>query len=98
MNTDQKQRVFPGYETRAIEQQLSYRAAMAVKELAVFPAAFGQPAYYVCPRCDVTMEREYQSYCDRCGQRLAWRGKKQIRLIYPRQKEDASTQTNQANR
>lgn len=28
--------------------------------------------YYVCPNCNCTFEREYQSYCDRCGQKLAW--------------------------
>ncbi len=32
--------------------------------------------YYapVCPKCNCTMAREYQSYCDRCGQALRWRG------------------------
>ena len=25
-----------------------------------------------CPRCETTMEREYQLFCDRCGQRLNW--------------------------
>lgn len=26
-----------------------------------------------CPRCDRTIDREYQRFCDQCGQRLAWR-------------------------
>ena len=26
----------------------------------------------VCPNCTITLERGYQSYCDRCGQKLAW--------------------------
>lgn len=30
--------------------------------------------YPVCPRCDVSLEREYQAYCDRCGQALSWKG------------------------
>jgi tRNA(Ile2) C34 agmatinyltransferase TiaS len=25
-----------------------------------------------CPRCGTTMEREYQLFCGRCGQRLNW--------------------------
>ena len=29
-------------------------------------------AYPVCPGCHRTMEREYQYYCDRCGQCLDW--------------------------
>lgn len=31
-----------------------------------------QTGYCICPRCNCTFEREYQSYCDRCGQKLAW--------------------------
>lgn len=30
--------------------------------------------YPVCPRCRTTLEREYQRFCDRCGQKLNWRG------------------------
>ena len=26
----------------------------------------------ICPACATTMEREYMSYCDRCGQALDW--------------------------
>lgn len=26
----------------------------------------------VCPRCGRTISREYQCYCDRCGQHLDW--------------------------
>ena len=32
----------------------------------------GDTYYPVCPGCHVTLEREYQRYCDRCGQRLDW--------------------------
>lgn len=28
--------------------------------------------YYVCPRCGSSVEREYQKYCESCGQKLAW--------------------------
>ena len=52
----------------------SYRRPMQVKEYILYQGIFGEEsAYYLCPRCDVTMEREYQSYCDRCGQCLSWR-------------------------
>lgn len=33
---------------------------------------YAQTGYCVCPGCKCTFEREYQSYCDRCGQKLAW--------------------------
>lgn len=26
----------------------------------------------VCPRCHCNLEREHQSFCDRCGQKLNW--------------------------
>lgn len=29
-------------------------------------------SYPVCPRCYISMEREYMAFCDRCGQKLAW--------------------------
>lgn len=28
--------------------------------------------YAVCPRCNISMEYEYQLYCNRCGQHLEW--------------------------
>jgi rRNA maturation endonuclease Nob1 len=35
-------------------------------------------AYWVCPNCRSTFDREYQSYCDRCGQKLKWQPLKNI--------------------
>jgi hypothetical protein len=66
-----------------IHHQLSYRFPMPVAELMVFSSSFGYTAYYVCPRCHITMEREYQSYCDRCGQRLGWTNCQNARIVYP---------------
>lgn len=28
--------------------------------------------YAVCPRCNISMEYEYQLYCNHCGQHLEW--------------------------
>lgn len=28
--------------------------------------------YSVCPRCRMDLEREYQNYCESCGQKLSW--------------------------
>ena len=47
-----------------------YRRPMAVRRSRVFPNG---ECYPVCPQCNLTLEREYQTYCDRCGQRLLWR-------------------------
>lgn len=60
----------------------SYRRPMAVRELMVFPAIKQDTSFYVCPRCRVTMEREFMRYCDRCGQRLNWAHYEQARIVY----------------
>jgi len=51
----------------------SYRRPMIVREALLLPCAHGEELYYVCPRCGLGMEREFVSFCDRCGQRLDWR-------------------------
>ncbi len=51
-----------------------YRFPRAVNEYVLYCDAFGtDSAYYFCPHCEITLEREFQAYCDRCGQRLDWR-------------------------
>lgn len=54
----------------SVQTALGYRQPMEVRELAQYGSG---ELFPVCPRCGGTMEREYQSYCDRCGQRLGWR-------------------------
>ena len=53
-----------------LEDAVSYRKPMEVKEVVCFPHEDG--LYARCPRCRITMEREYVRYCDRCGQCLDW--------------------------
>ena len=50
--------------------ELSFRRPMAVTEVVLF-ARHSFP-YPRCPRCRRTIEREYMSFCDRCGQKLDW--------------------------
>lgn len=49
--------------------QLQYRLPMTVTTALEFG---GGNIYPRCPRCQVSMEREYMAFCDRCGQRLEW--------------------------
>ena len=68
---------------------LKYRIAMPVSEVMVFRTLSCRDArsyvtgFYVCPWCKITLEREYMSYCDRCGQRLDWRKCMNAKIIYP---------------
>lgn len=66
---------------------LSYRRPMLVRELMVFPAMRPMDSYYVCPRCQITLEREFVKYCDRCGQCLDWTKYEQARIVYPGRKK-----------
>lgn len=49
--------------------EISFRQPMPVSEVFLFSSG---NSYSVCPRCHLTLEREYQCFCDRCGQALDW--------------------------
>lgn len=35
----------------------------------------------MCPACRTTLERDYQAYCDRCGQKLSWKNYSKAKII-----------------
>jgi transcriptional regulator with XRE-family HTH domain len=59
--------------TQAALQELSFRIPQLVTHYRGRSELFGYTTYPVCPRCKATIDREYQSYCDRCGQKLCWK-------------------------
>jgi len=62
-----------------IKQALSYRKARRIKE--IFVCRNGD-SFPVCPKCKSTLERDYQAFCDRCGQKLKWKKYYKAKLIY----------------
>ena len=38
--------------------------------------------YPICPSCNITLERDYQCYCDRCGAKLIWKDYKYAEIVY----------------
>lgn len=52
------------------EEALTYRTPLDVTQIFV---TFDDESFPICPRCGISLDREYQSYCDRCGQKLSWR-------------------------
>ena len=62
-------------------EEKSYRTPMRIEALRAYRSGGNLFAYLVCPRCNFTMEREYQAFCDRCGQRLSWRGFRQAAIL-----------------
>lgn len=57
---------------RISQKQAEYRSAMPVEEFHQVPFENGTTCYPICPRCGGIIDREYQEYCDQCGQRLGW--------------------------
>ena len=58
--------------------ELSFRMPLDVTEVNVYH----EDDYYPrCPRCRLSIEREFMRYCDRCGQRLSWKRFHDVRLI-----------------
>ena len=55
---------------KKIKSEYKYRIAMEVKEITIYQY---NHSFAICPRCHIPMEREYQSFCDRCGQKLLWK-------------------------
>ena len=59
-------------------QAESFRLPMTVMEIHLF---HGRDAFPVCPRCRITMDREHQRFCDRCGQALDWKRYKKALIV-----------------
>lgn len=60
-------------KTVDLRKELQYRRSASVRKLYCSKGTDGVKSYPICPTCDVPMEREYQSYCNHCGQKLGWR-------------------------
>ena len=63
--------------------EISFRKPMPVTAIRCYRYIHGLTAYPVCPQCEMTIEREYQSFCDRCGQKLDWSEFVQAKVILP---------------
>jgi hypothetical protein len=53
-------------------EMIDYRTPRMVTEMVVYQNTFGANSYYICPRCDCPLDREFMHFCDRCGQKLGW--------------------------
>ena len=62
--------------------QFGFRQKMPITEVMIYSDGTG---YYICPRCHVTMDREFVDFCDCCGQHLSWKNYRKAKKIYPAQ-------------
>ncbi len=69
-------------------KELSYRSPMQVTEVLLHNSTPDNwkynscSGYPICPRCKTSMERDYQSFCDRCGQKLCWKNYKNAKIKF----------------
>lgn len=61
----------------------SFREPMPVTQIQCFRVPGGMTTFTVCPQCGVTLEWEYQAFCDRCGQHLSWKNFSKATVILP---------------
>ena len=64
-------------------REMAFREPMPVTHIRCFRYLSGVTGFPVCPQCGKTMEREYQPYCDRCGQCLDWNNFSKATIILP---------------
>ena len=69
----------PKHSIRLFTGAVSYRVPLLVTKV----IAYANTTYPVCPRCAVSLDREYMSFCDRCGQKLNWNFLEHAKVIYP---------------
>ena len=62
------------------DENASYRRPMSVTQRLIVSVRT-KDGYFLCPRCKITLDREFVSYCDRCGQRLDWRNYKKAEIL-----------------
>lgn len=74
----------PKHSVREFTDAVSYRVPLLVTKV----IAYSNTTYPVCPRCTVSLEREYVSFCDRCGQKLNWNFLEHAKVIYPSYKKE----------
>ena len=61
-----------------LSEAVKYQFAL-ITEAVVY---YDRSAYFRCPNCKTTLERDFQQYCDRCGQKLKWPSFQKVKYIY----------------
>ena len=55
------------------DEELAHRIAMQVVHYRKCPYFGGSfTTFPVCPRCKYNIDREYQPFCENCGQKMDW--------------------------
>ena len=54
---------------KSLKEKLSYRKSMLVHSAIVYQ---NNNMYAKCPKCNNTIDRDFQDFCSGCGQCLNW--------------------------
>ena len=69
------------------QRELGFRIPMTVTHVHKVPFLSGFTTYPICPRCGMTFEREYQRFCDHCGQSLHWKGFSKAIIVFSKKEK-----------
>lgn len=58
------------FSPKQAEYELTFRVPMRVTTVRLFQSG---DTYAVCPKCQLSLTREFMAFCDVCGQKLSWR-------------------------
>lgn len=63
--------------------ELAFRKPMTVNAIRCISLSGQLVGFAVCPQCGCSLAREYQHFCDRCGQKLDWGSYDKAVVILP---------------
>lgn len=64
-----------------LNEALSYRSPMRVTTVHRLNLSSWTTTFPICPRCQQIVAREYQDFCNQCGQALSWKGFSKAKII-----------------
>ena len=72
LKTPDKERIssVSHFSPKQAEYELTFRVPMRVTTVRLFQSG---DTYAVCPKCQLSLNREFMAFCDVCGQKLSWR-------------------------
>ncbi len=73
------------FSDRDILEAIHRAQPMLVLQRMAFPSPDGISLFPVCPACNLSFDRDFQTFCVHCGQRLDWSRYGDAHIIYPNQ-------------
>lgn len=62
-----------------VKCECKYRQTLEISEIVCLKRS--QVLFYICPRCNRVIDREFMRFCDSCGQKLSWNKINKVEVI-----------------